>query len=923
MISRFSILLAALVTLTSSMTVFAQEKATVTVECKDVRIREDAQKFFTDNLTTESTKKDVSNLIKRFYFQWPIKDIVLEQNEYMYKFQIEVKSTVTEYDVQGNSAVKEADIVRELKEEQTLYQGDDVATALLNRAKTYYEFRGFYNAEISLNKIDRKETGTMKIIVKVKENKPCMIEKIDFSGEVNTGWVRKVRRQLQWKKKMRCDQEKIQSQITKMREKFNRKRYYQFDIRNPELDYTDETKTKAILRPELTIGSRILIDFKGNQYAFERNELMKKAIFLDQEKKFNPSFENSAVQGIKDFYVSRGYPFAEVNLRQKSDKTTKRFVFEINRGPVIRLTEIKFEGNREIKSPRLESQFKLLAPIWTKKGMYAQNEIPEIVNGLLAYYQSLGYLHVYFMEPAVDIDREKHTAKLLLKLQEGSPSYVEEFIVRNNVFMKTKEINKFFNVKKDDPIDPVDLRDAAQKLEYEYQTKGFKYAKVKLPEVDSITEGYNQYIVDIEEGPRIRVGDIILQGNFSTKDVVITRELTFKSGDLLNPQQIRESRRRLLRLGFFKSVTLAEKVRDDLEDVEDVVITVIEQKKRSMILRPGVSTDDGGRLAGSFGYTNIAGTGRSALLSGRINHQFDDKAIWENRAVFTYLEPQIFNFATGKVNLIQERSEEQQFDITRTSLILGLEKLVFSWLRTTLQWELEFRSPFNVEPNVVLSPLDQTRARFGSVGTIVDFDFRDNLLNASRGSFHRIQANFYDQNLLSDADFFQIFTRNSFYIPIYRRVRSVLSVRGGFSATRGVTKDAGIKQIPIEKRFRLGGNASLRGFGRNCVGGLPSGVPENCSDAVLTQAPGGNTMVNYLWDLLLPLNNSVDFVVFTDGGNAFLNTSDFNLWDIRTTAGFGIRYNTVVGPLRVDYGVKLDRRTGESFGAFHFAVGQF
>ncbi|MEZ4846621.1 MAG: POTRA domain-containing protein [Bdellovibrionota bacterium] len=890
LISRISILFFALVTLASTGITHAQQQAHVIVECKDLRIKQDAQQFFSSNLTPESTKKDVSNLMKRFYFQWPIKDIRMEMNDYTYKFEIEIKSTVVEYDVQGNSAVKEADIVRQLKEEQTLYQGDNVAEALLQRTRTYYELRGFYNPEIELTTIDRKETGTMKVIVKVKENKPCMIEKIDFSGEVKTGWVRKVRRQLQWKNNMRCDQEKIQSQIVKLKEKYARKRYYQFDIRDPVLEYTDDSKTKAILKPELTIGARILIDFHGNQYSFERNELMKRAIFLDQEKKFNPSFENSAVQGIKDFYVSRGYPFAQVDLRQKTDPTTKRFIFDIDRGPVIRLKSIRFEGNREISSEKLEKQFWLLAPIWTKKRLYAENEIPEIINGLLAFYQSLGYLHVYFMEPAVDIDRDKHSAKLLLKLQEGSPSYFEDFIIRNNVFMKTKDINKFFDVKRDDPIDPVALRDAAQKLEYEYQTKGFKYAKVKLPDVDSITEGYNQYIVDIDEGPRIRVGDIILQGNFSTRDYVITRELTFKSGDLLNPEQIRESRRRLLRLGFFKSVTIGEKVRDDLKDVEDIVITVIEQKKRSMILKPGVSTDDGGRLSGSFGYTNIAGTGRSAFLSGRVNHQFDDKAIWENRAVFTYLEPQIFNFATGKFNLIQERSEEQQFDISRTSIVLGLEKLVYSWLRTTLQWELEFRTPFNLEPNVVLSPLDQTRARFGSMGAIIDFDFRDNLLNATKGSFHRIQANFYDQNLLSDADFFQIFTRNSFYIPIYRRVRSVLSVRGGFSATRGVTKDQGIEQIPIEKRFRLGGNSSLRGFGRNCVGGLPSNVPENCSDAVLTQAPGGNTMINYLWDLLLPLNNSVDFVVFTDGGNAFLNTSDFDLMNIRTTAGFGIRY---------------------------------
>jgi len=912
-----------LLALMMATTTWAQDRPKIVVECKEIKIREDAQRFFSSNITTTSTNKDISNLIKRFYFQWPIRDINITKDKGAYEIQIELKSTVTEFDVRGNDEVKKSDLIRELKDAQTLYQGDNLSTALLDRIKTYYAHRGFYHAEIELETIPRKESGTVKTLIKVKENKPCMINKIEFVSATDEKWEKKIRKQLQWKKKMRCDQEKMLQQVQKLRDRYNKRRYYQFEIREPQLEYLDAEKSKANLKAGLTVGSQIIVQFRGNQYAFERDELLSRAIFLDQEKKFNPSFENSAVQGIKDFYAGKGYPFADVRLKQRSEKDMRRFIFDIDRGPIIRLVDVKFEGNREVKSNKLLKQFWLLAPPSTKKKLWAANEIPEIINGLLAHYQSMGYLHVSFAEPNVDINRDKHEAKLLFKIQEGAPSYFEEFIVKKGVFMSTKAINKFFNVKKDDPIDPVTLRDSAQKLEYEYQTKGFKYAKVKLPEVDTITEGYNSYVVEIEEGPRIRVGDIIIQGNYSTRDYVITRELTFESGDILNPEQVRESRRRLLRLGFFKSVVLNEKVRDDLKDVEDIVITVIEAKKRSLILRPGVSTDDGARLSGSIGYTNIAGTGRSALLSGRVNHQFDDDAIWEHRLVATYLEPQIFNFVTGKVNLIQERSEEQQFDITRTSLILGLERLVYSWLRTSLQWELEFRDPFNVETNVALSPLDQTRARFGSLGTILDFDFRDNILNATKGSFHRLQVNFYDQLLLSDADFFQIFMRNSFYIPIYHRFRSVLSVRGGFSATRGQTRRDGIDQIPIEKRFRLGGNASLRGFGRNCVGGLPSGSPENCSDALISQAPGGNTMINYLWDFLIPLSSSVDFVLFTDGGNSFLNTSDFSPWDIRTTAGFGFRYNTVVGPLRVDYGVKMDRRTGESFGEFHFAVGQF
>lgn len=904
----------------------SKEQPNIAVECKNQKIKEEALQFFHAYLTKDTTKKELSSLIKRFYFQWSIKNISVDQDESSNSFQIRIEpgTTVIEYTVSGNSGLSKEDVIREMSQIQTLYQGDQLTEELQMKMKAYYDYRGYPNAEVKVESIPvNKDNGITKINLAVKENKACILQKIELDGSANDVWMKKIKKQMMWKKQPRCDQEKIQHQIVDLREKYNRRLYHQFDIENPQLVYDGEDKLKADLHASLVVGPRIVVQFYGNRYTFERDELLKKAIFLDQEKKFNKGFENTALAGLKDFYEKRGYPYASIEFRQKKESGQRKFIFDIDRGPVMRLTSVKFDGNKEIKDAKLLREFKLQAPIWTRKKYWVSSDLPFIINGLLAYYQSKGYLHANFFEPSADIKKEKHEVNLRLKLEEGEPSFFEELHVQNNVFISTKESENFFDVKPGDPIDPVKMREAAQKLESEYQKNGFKYVKVKLPEIETIQEGSNQYIIEVEEGPRIRVGDIIVQGNYTTHNYVISRELTFDSGDVLNPEKIRESRRRILRLGFFQSLSIEEKVRDDLKDVEDIVITVTERKKRSVVIRPGVSTDEGARLGGSFGYSNIAGTGRSTILSGRINHQFNDEAILEHRLVATYLEPKIFNFMDGKINLIRERSEEIQFDIARTSFIVGVEKSFSTWLRTSLQYELEFRDPFNVEPNVVLSELDETQARFGSMGSIVDFDFRDNILNAMKGTFHRIQFNYYNKFFFSDADFFQLYSRNSFYVPIYRRIRTVFSIRAGYSATSGQTKDDGIDQIPIEKRFRLGGNSSLRGFGRNCVGGLPSNVPENCSDAVLLQAPGGNSMINYLVDLMFPLSPSLDFVVFTDGGNAYLNNSDFDIFDIRTSAGFGIRYNTVVGPLRVDYGIKLDRRTGESFGEFHFAVGQF
>jgi len=148
-----------------------------------------------------------------------------------------------------------------------------------------------------------------------------------------------------------------------------------------------------------------------------------------------------------------------------------------------------------------------------------------------------------------------------------------------------------------------------------------------------------------------------------------------------------------------------------------------------------------------------------------------------------------------------------------------------------------------------------------------------------------------------------------------------LAIKYGFSWTYGSTRDAGTP-VPIEKRFRLGGPNTLRGFPINSVGGLSEDEPVVGSGNFNDQAAGGNSMFNYNLELLLPLPFSFDFVLFTDGGESWENNEEFNPLKIRNTAGFGIRYNTPIGPVRVEVGFILDRRQGEQWGQIHFSVGQ-
>ncbi|MEZ4703634.1 MAG: outer membrane protein assembly factor BamA [Bdellovibrionota bacterium] len=838
--------------------------------------------------------------------------------------EIEPRYQIGTYKFSSQTALRRLDVIDTIKPMFGNETEADPLSSMYETLKNYYHDRGFPNADIQLEVQKLTKFKQYKLLIRVEDGTPCTLSEVQILGTMPLSLQQRIRRRLKMKKGDRCDQDKVRERIKKVKKFLVDQGYRSDSIDKVELN-ENESQSEAILSMEVNVDQKIFVLFHGNRFSFEREEVLKKSIYFDDEKRFSPSWiESTAVEGIKKFYQSKGYPFVEVSHREETlqDKT-KYIHFDIERGPIIRVKKLTFTGNDKISDRRLTKYYWSIAEGSSKKHLYVEQDMELFTDGMISFYNENGFLDVSIRNPVVNIEKDLHRADITFSIDENRSYRLNTFLLSGNSHLRARTILKIMDMKRGDAIDPLDMRLKMERLRDEYRKRGYKYVKIRKVDVSEFNPGLIDFPIEIDEGPRITIGNVYVKGNYSTKEKVITRELSIRSGDLYNPVKIRESRRNLLRLGFFSSVIIQEREREGEREIEDLVVIVEERKKRSLIVRPGLSTDDGARISTSFGYSNIAGTGRSASISGRLNRRIQDYQILEHRLVFTYIEPNILGFFDGKFNYIDERIEEIQFDIDRRSLILGLEKQWIAWMRTSVQWELEFRTPFNEDPDVVLSPFDQTQARFGSISTLVDMDFRDNILNATRGSFHRLRFDVFDKSFLSDAEFMRVNLRNSFYMPIHNRIRSILAVRAGFSGTFGNTSAQGISQIPIEKRFRLGGNDSLRGFSRNCVGGLGSGVAENCSSSALTQAPGGNSYINYLLEFLFPLGQNLDLALFTDGGNAFESNREFNPFNIRNSVGFGFRYNTFVGPLRIDFGFPLDRRSGESTFEFHLSVGQF
>ena len=122
-------------------------------------------------------------------------------------------------------------------------------------------------------------------------------------------------------------------------------------------------------------------------------------------------------------------------------------------------------------------------------------------------------------------------------------------------------------------------------------------------------------------------------------------------------------------------------------------------------------------------------------------------------------------------------------------------------------------------------------------------------------------------------------------------------------------------RLPLPDRFFAGGDYSLRGFATDAVGPL-----EQTEDGRFVPT-GGNALLLANLELRRDLGRRFTVAAFTDVGNVYELISDMRLSDLRYSAGVGLRYRSALGPLRIDWGRKLNRREGESAYRFHFALG--
>ncbi|NWF52586.1 MAG: outer membrane protein assembly factor BamA, partial [Nitrospirae bacterium] len=677
------------------------------------------------------------------------------------------------------------------------------------------------------------------------------------------------------------------------------------DLQKIKAKYIKDGYVKANIGPYIFKDSTLNISFYPNKQlrisiegnsVISKKELLKKMPFFEAED-FNNSLIEEAVNGMLSLYFAKGYPFAQIAPVISANNeliNLNLFVFE---GKKVKIRKISFEGI-SLPEKRLKEAMSL------KEGnIYNPNLLDTDREAIEEFYHALGYLSINIKNFRTKYNEKSNEMDIKIKINEGLKTEIAGINIKGLLSISEEDLRKVIGIKSGDPYNEVDISDARYRVIQLYNSQGFSDVIVSIRRE---FEGEKALLTfEIKEGGKTYFGKTIVRGNYRTRYEVIKRESVHYEGVPFDYSLLAKERQHLYKLGLFKDIEIEPLNKYD--HMKDVLINVEEGNAGAIEFGFGYADYERFRGFLDLSYRNFWGLNRQSSA------RFEISSL-DRRYIIQYLDPWFLNkhIPFRFFLLYEDRKEvnidtrETRYRLTRYGATAGIEKKLNDRLNTELYYEFSNVDTFDVQPDVILSREDTETLVISSIRPGLVYDSRDNPIDPKEGIFSGISLKLTSPLLLSETNFLKLLFHGSTYHQIFKGLVLALSLRGGLAWGYH-----GTDELPIVERFFLGGRSTVRGYEQDALG--PKGSDGNPT--------GGNAFILGNFELRSSLGKGIGIVAFLDSGNVWHKVQDTEFGSLKYTAGLGLRYNTPVGPIRIDYGHKLKREKGESSGELHFSIG--
>jgi outer membrane protein insertion porin family len=669
---------------------------------------------------------------------------------------------------------------------------------------------------------------------------------------------------------------------------------------------------------------------------------------------------NNTKHIISEYFVEKGYRNTDINIIQKADTTKDNSLIldiEILKGEKTKIESINFYGltkfnegklKRAMKDTKVKKPYRIF-----KSSKFLDQAYKDDLNNIIDLYNQGGLRDARIVKDSI-YSTSENTIAIDLYLEEGSQYYFRDISWLGNTKFSSETLDEMLGINSGDPYDQKLMSDRLQMsmsgtdVSSLYMDDGYLFFNIDPVEIlienDSI-----DYEIRLYEGKQATIKKVTIVGNTKTNDHVIMREIRTKPGSLFSRSDIIRSQEELNRLNYFNPQTMGVTPKPDPETGDvDIEYSVEEKPSDQIELQGGWGA---GRMVGTFGVTfnnfsfrNILNPETwSPLPSGdgqRIQLRASSNGTYYQNYSFSFTEPWLGGKSPNSLTVSAYRSIQNyntsKINITGINVGLG-KRLKWPDDYFTFSQSINFKQ-YKLENRMLVPGFDNGTSKNITYKANFSRNSVFNPIYPKAGSTFSFSGDFTPPySLFNDKDYKEMSLEDKYKWLEYYKIKAsgtwysnlfgdfVMKTHSEFGFLGSYNGDIG---LPPFERFYVGGDG-LTGFvldGRETIS--LRGYPNQSLSSHLSAGGGVYSKYNleFRYPLTLNPNSTIYVTAFAEAGNAWADFSKFKPFEVKRSAGFGIRvFMPMFGILGVDFGHGFDPIPGSTIKSgwqTHFTIGQ-
>jgi outer membrane protein assembly complex protein YaeT len=630
---------------------------------------------------------------------------------------------------------------------------------------------------------------------------------------------------------------------------------------------------------------------------------------------------------LRDYFQAQGYSDVSVEFHQAEEKDgVTEISYAIEKGKRHTFVYLDISGNKYFDQKTLRERLFLTPKSFAfRHGRYSEAYVRRDIDTIKDLYESNGFRDVMVNSRTVDDYKGKTgDLALFLTIVEGPQYFVSSLGIQGASTMDISKLVPLLSSQVGQIFSDFNVASDRETIIQRYGENGFPNATLEWTSKPGVRPHTVDLAFTINEGRQEFVRHVVTTGLETTKAALVEQQMELHDNDPLSPAAMADTQKKLYDLGIFSQVNMAIQNPNGEEDRKYVVYDIDEARRYSITTGFGAQF---ARIGGSNAVTDLSDPGGAPGVSPRVSLGLSRLNLFgraqtvslqgvvstlQRRGVLNYTVPRIFNWSNFDASfsiLYDDTFDVRTFQSKREEAAV---KLTHHYSKSiTLFYDFTYRhvGVANLKIDPLLLPLLAQSVRVGIAEINFVQDRRDDPLDPHKGVYNTLNAGLATSAFGSQTNFVRLLGRNATYYKLGDKLVLARELQVGLQPAFSIpaATEAG-DPIPLAERFFGGGGNTQRGFPENQAG------PRD----LLTGFPlGGSALFFNNTELRFPLYGAnINGVLFEDAGNIYSSIGDISFRTKQRdqtdfnymvhAAGFGVRYRTPIGPLRLDLAYSIN-----------------